>query len=176
MQHCLSPVKSLLLSPWQSVCTLPVSGWILKAGMALSLCIRPYLTFPLAPSSASTACTCNTKVPVGWFSSTDACSRYCWHWDAEEKEANKEEKFTLNRPNGETISLIRKKGIKEDTLIIKKATTTGLLTISKSQIQCHIYKNSNYFKKKQLVDSFEEPAVNGSARNSTIPPMNICPS
>lgn len=78
----------VLDSPWPP---LPVSGWILKAGMALSLCIRPYLTFPLAPSSASTACTCNTKVPVGWFSSTRACSRYCWHWDAEEKETNKHE-------------------------------------------------------------------------------------
>lgn len=63
------------------VISLPESGWILKAGMALSLCIKPYLTFPFAPSSASTACTCNTKVPVGWFSSTEACSRYCWHWN-----------------------------------------------------------------------------------------------
>lgn len=54
---------------------LPVSGWILNAGRTPSLCIKPYFTTPLAPSSASVASTCRTTVPEGWFSRTEACSR-----------------------------------------------------------------------------------------------------
>lgn len=58
----------------------PVSGWMLNAGTVESLCMKPYVTLPLEPSSASTAWTCRTNVPAGWFSRTDVLSLYCWHW------------------------------------------------------------------------------------------------
>lgn len=70
--HCTVKIDGL--------CTVPVSGWMLKAGTVLSLCINPYVTFPFVPSSASTAWTCKTKVPTGWFSSTEVRSLYCRHW------------------------------------------------------------------------------------------------
>lgn len=60
--------------------SVPVSGCILNAGTVESLCMKPYVTLPLEPSSASTAWTCRTNVPAGWFSRTDVLSRYCWHW------------------------------------------------------------------------------------------------
>lgn len=59
---------------------VPVSGWILNAGTVESLCMKPYVTLPLEPSSASTAWTCRTNDPAGWFSRTDVLSLYCWHW------------------------------------------------------------------------------------------------
>lgn len=59
---------------------VPVSGCILNAGTVESLCMKPYVTLPLEPSSASTAWTCRTNVPAGWFSRTDVLSLYCWHW------------------------------------------------------------------------------------------------
>lgn len=58
----------------------PVSGWMLNAGTVESLCMKPYVTLPLEPSSASTAWTCRTNVPAGWSSRTEVLSRYCWHW------------------------------------------------------------------------------------------------
>lgn len=61
--------------------SVPVSGCILNAGTVESLCMKPYVTLPLEPSSASTAWTCRTNVPAGWFSRTDVLSRYCWHWE-----------------------------------------------------------------------------------------------
>lgn len=63
-----------------SCASVPVSGWILNAGTVESLCMKPYVTLPLEPSSASTAWTCRANVPAGWFSRTDVLSRYCRHW------------------------------------------------------------------------------------------------
>lgn len=65
--------------------SVPVSGCILKAGTVESLCMKPYVTLPLEPSSASIAWTCRTNVPAGWFSRTDVLSRYCWHWGGGEE-------------------------------------------------------------------------------------------
>lgn len=109
--------------PRQSVTTPPVSGWILKAGMALSLCIRPYLTFPLAPSSASTARTCSTKVPVGWFSSTEACSRYCWHWNGEKGGGRQREGGRMSKST-ELLSRVRIRGVR--VCFISEGKKTGI--------------------------------------------------
>uniref|UniRef100_A0A3B3R9Z7 Uncharacterized protein n=1 Tax=Paramormyrops kingsleyae TaxID=1676925 RepID=A0A3B3R9Z7_9TELE len=49
---------------------LPVSGSMANPEEALSRCMMPYRTCPLAPMSASWACTRSTKVPSGWFSRT----------------------------------------------------------------------------------------------------------
>lgn len=100
IEHRLTDWKehsSKILSTWEeSICvvlyvyvcaneclcvSLPVSGCILNAGTVESLCMKPYVTLPLEPSSASTAWTCRTNVPAGWFSRTDVLSRYCWHWE-----------------------------------------------------------------------------------------------
>ena len=138
---------------------LPVSGWILKAGMALSLCIKPYLTFPFAPSSASTACTCNTKVPVGWFSSTEACSRYCWHWDEERGEKKKErererETYTqeMNLVYDTMSSEYENTGIKEDKLIMWKVSvhTQGGGTEHETQYGSYRYNRPHLWKWKHL--------------------------
>lgn len=89
--HALSTVIGCTLNHefehWISVLeSLPVSGSMLKAGTVLSLCMKPYVTFPLAPSSASSAWTCSTNVPAGLFSRTEAFSLYSAHCEGKKKE------------------------------------------------------------------------------------------
>lgn len=76
--------------------SLPVSGSMLKAGTVLSLCIKPYVTFPLAPSSASSAWTCSTNVPSGLFSRTDALSLYSAHY---KREKQRRKRKMYSKPN-----------------------------------------------------------------------------
>lgn len=177
--------------PLQSVTTPPVSGWILKAGMALSLCIRPYLTFPFAPSSASTACTCSTKVPVGWFSSTEACSRYCWHWNGEKEGGGRGEMskstelFSRVRIRGVGTCFIsegkKKTGSKKINSLRRRSLQTlwevpGIERNARAtDAMCCIHRNGR--KTLQLI-SFEAAAVKGFCLSQESNPfclMNICP-
>ena len=90
---------------------------MLNAGTVESLCMKPYVTLPLEPSSASTAWTCRTKVPAGWFSRTDVLSRYCWHWGERESEqkgqvGGREDRATLVWRKLDQYSILSK--VKQD--------------------------------------------------------------